>query len=228
MAHTEREQFKSIAPNFISLSTHFSSPSAENQQQHMSEQQTIRIKKCIRWCGCITALFLLFVVIIIVLAFTVYNVKEPEVRMNGVTLISGNFSVNSNVNDNVTILADISVKNTNSFTFKYKAVRTHVYYNGVEIGGGLTPAGKSKARRTSRFNATMEIIAAKLVNNPKWIIDLRDQALNISSYTKMDGKVKILNLFKRKVGVELNCTSQYNITTGLITHGDNCVGYVNV
>lgn len=54
MAHTQRERFKHLAPNFISLSTHFSSPLAE----------------------------LLFVVIIIVLAFTQYNVKEPEIKIN--------------------------------------------------------------------------------------------------------------------------------------------------
>jgi LEA14-like dessication related protein len=169
---------------------------------------------------------LLFIVILIVLAFTVYNVKEPEVRMNGVTLISGNFSGTSN---NVTIFADMSVKNTNSFTFRYGVVNTSVFYNGIEIGEGINPPGKAKAQRTSRFNVSLSINPQKLVDNQAWIIDIRDhQGLNFSTYTRMSGKVKILNMFKRKVGVELNCTSQYNVSSLAITRGDNCVGYVNI
>jgi LEA14-like dessication related protein len=226
MAHTQREQFKPVEPNFIPLTSHFSSPSADNQHQHLSERKTKRIKTCVRWCGCITAILLLFIVILIVLAFTVYNVKEPEVRMNGVTLISGNFSGTSN---NVTIFADMSVKNTNSFTFRYGVVNTSVFYNGIEIGEGINPPGKAKAQRTSRFNVSLSINPQKLVDNQAWIIDIRDhQGLNFSTYTRMSGKVKILNMFKRKVGVELNCTSQYNVSSQAITHGDNCVGYVNI
>ncbi|CAJ2676504.1 unnamed protein product [Trifolium pratense] len=225
MAYTQREQFKPAEPNFISLTTHFSSPSADNQHQHLSERKTKRIKKCVTWCGCITAILLLFIVILIVLAFTVYNVKDPEVKMNAVTLIGGSFIRGS---DSATILADMSVKNTNSFTFRYGAVNTSIFYNDIEIGAGITPPGKAKAQRTARFNVTLVINPKKIVDNPEWILDIRDQGLNFSTYTKMSGKVKILNMFKRKVGVELNCTSQYNITSKLITRGDNCVGYVNI
>ncbi|GAU19385.1 hypothetical protein TSUD_76290 [Trifolium subterraneum] len=145
--------------------------------------------------------------------------------MNAVTLISGNFSGASNT---ATVLADMSVKNTNSFTFRYGAVNTSVFYNDIEIGGGVTPPGKAKAQRTARFNVTLVLNAKQLVDNQEWITDIRDQGLNFSTYTKISGKVKILNMFKRKVDVELNCTSQYNITTRSITSGDNCVGYVNI
>lgn len=227
MAHTHREQFKPIAPNFISLSTHYRSPSAENQHHNLSEHKSKTLKKCAIWCGCVTAILLLLFVILIVLAFTVYNVKDPEVRMNAVTLINGTFT-GTNATNIVTILADMSVKNTNSFTFRYGEVNTTVYYDGTEIGRGLTPPGKAKAQRTERFNVTLEIMAKKVVDKPEWVVDIRDRGLNFSTYTKMSGKVKILNLIKRKVGVELNCTSQYNITTRLITRGDNCVGFVSI
>ncbi|KAJ1408249.1 Ferric reductase, NAD binding domain, partial [Sesbania bispinosa] len=70
-------------------------------------------------------------VILIVLAFTVYNVKEPEVKMNGV--------------------------------WKH---HHHCYYDGKGIGQGTTPPGKAKARRTMRFNVTMEIMAKELLNSP--------------------------------------------------------------
>lgn len=226
MADTQSQrdqQFKPLAP-FIPF-THFSSPNNLENPQNISEQKTKRIKKIVRWCGCITALLLICIVIIIVLSFTVYNVQEPEVRMNGVTLINGTFA---NGGGNVTLLADISVKNPNHFTFRYGNTTTIVYYHGIEIGESIAPAGKAKARRTMRLNVTMEIMAKRVVDNPKWTADLRDQDLDISSYTRMDGKVKILNLFKRKILVELNCTNTYNTTTGLVTHGDTCLGFVSI
>ncbi|KAK7318167.1 hypothetical protein RJT34_02866 [Clitoria ternatea] len=218
------EQVKPLNP--FTSSTHFTTQ--EDHRDTSQQQKTIRIRKFIRCCGCVTALLLIFIVIIIVLAFTVYNVKEPKVRMNKATLLSGAFANGSSSTTNVTILADVSVKNPNAFTFRYGNATTVVYYDGNGIGGGTTPEGKAKARRTQRFNVTMDIDTKKVLDDPNLKSDLKDQALNISTYTRIDGKVKILNLFMRKVVVEMNCTIQYNITTGLTTNGDDCLGEVDI
>jgi len=216
------QQIKPLAP-FIS-SSHFNT--LEDQDYTFVQRKNIRLRKFILCCGCVTAIVVLLVVIVLVLGFTVYNVKDPEVRMNGVTLINGTFA--NGATDNVTILADISVKNPNAFTFRFGNATTDVYYNGEEIGEGESPPGKAKARRTIRVNTTMELNAKKLLANPNLDVDLKDQALNISSYTRIRGKVKILNIFPRKVVVEMNCTVTYNITTGLITNGGNCLGNVDI
>lgn len=222
---SQREQFKPLAP-FIS-----SSPSPfNNNKQAFSEQQTIRVKKFVRWCGCVTALVSILAVIVIVLGFTVYNVKQPEVRMNSVTLLNGSIPTNgTSSSGNITLLADVSVKNPNAFTFRFGSTTTNVFYDGIGIGQGTTPPGKAKARRTLRYNVTMHVMANKMMEDPTLRRDMsEDQALNISSYTRIDGKVKVLNLFKRKVVVELNCTIEYNVTTGLTSHGDNCLGQVSI
>ncbi|KAL9329975.1 hypothetical protein ACSQ67_004978 [Phaseolus vulgaris] len=216
------QHIKPLAP-FIS-STHFNT--LEDQDHIFEQRKNIRLRKFILCCGCATAIAVLLVVIVLVLGFTVYNVKDPEVRMNGVTLISGTFASGST--ENVTLLADISVKNPNAFTFRFGNASTDVYYNGEGIGEGESPSGKAKARRTIRVNTTMEIMSKKLLANPFLDTDLKDHALNISSYTRIHGKVKILNIFPRKVAIEINCTITYNITSGLITNGDNCLGNVDL
>lgn len=226
MAQSPDQQMKPLAP-FVSSTSHFSRQEDHDQFQDTSEQKIIRIRKFVLCCGCFTALVVILVVILIVLSFTVYNVKEPEVRMNSVTLLSGTFA-NGGATNNVTLVADIFVKNTNAFTLRFGSTSTIVYYDGVRIGEGTSPPGKAKARRTIRVNSTLEIMSKKLLEIPTLNIDLRDQSLNISSYTRIDGKVKILNMFPRKVVVELNCTIGYNITTGLVTNGDNCLGTVDI
>lgn len=223
MAQSPGEQIKPLAPNISS------SPQFNNQEHQIqgtiSEQKIIRIKKFVTWCGCVTALLLIFVVIIIVLAFTVYNVKEPKVKMNGITLLNGTFTKDAPYN--ITLVADVSVKNTNYFTFRFVNSTTKVYYDGTGIGEGTTPPGKAKARRTKRFNVSMAIMANKLMDIPSLRNDVSDLAVTFSTYTRIDGKVKVLNLFKRKVVVELNCTTEYNTTTGVID-GNDCLTRVDI
>ncbi|CAJ1937352.1 unnamed protein product [Sphenostylis stenocarpa] len=222
MAQSPDQQIKPLAP-FIS-STHFNRQ--EDQDYTFEQKKNIRLRKFILCFGCATAIVVLLVVIVLVLGFTVYSVKEPEVRMNRVTLLSGTFA--NGATDNVTLLADISVKNRNAFIFRFGNATTDVYYDGAGIGVGASPSGKAKARRTIRVNTTIEIMAKKLLENPNMVTDLKDQAFNVSSYTRIHGKVKILNIFPKKVVVKMNCTIAYNITTGLVTNGDNCLGTVDI
>ncbi|XP_057422310.1 uncharacterized protein LOC130716128 [Lotus japonicus] len=221
-------EFKPLAPSIVAY-PYFGSPfrSPEDPQHPIiSETQISRLKKCVLFCGCITALLVIFFVILIVLAFTVYNVKDLKVKINRVTLVNG--TLTNGATENLTVLNDVSVKNTNYFTYKYSNSTTTFFYDGVAIGEGVTPAGKAKARRTMRLNVTSVVVTKKLVGIPNWAIDIRDDVFNISSYTRIDGKVKVLGMFNRKVVVEMNCTSQYNRNTGLITRGNNCLGNIDI
>nr|KYP58656.1 hypothetical protein KK1_014073 [Cajanus cajan] len=221
MALSPDQQLKPLAP-FIS-STYLSTE--ENQQQERKKNN--RIRNFILCFGCVTALIIILVVIVLVLGFTVYNVEEPKVRLNAVTLLNNRTSASGAIN-NVTFLADMTVKNTNAFTFRFGNSTTTFYYDGTMIGEGKSPSGKAKPKRTIKINSTLEIMANKLSEIPSFERDLADQALNISSYTRIDGKVKILNIFPREVVVEMNCTVVYNVTTGLVSHGDNCLGNVDI
>ncbi|XP_028774755.1 late embryogenesis abundant protein At1g64065-like isoform X2 [Neltuma alba] len=123
---------------------------------------------------------------------------------------------------NMTLIADVSVKNPNVFTFRFGSSTTTLYYNGTGIGEGRTPPGKALGRKTMRLNVTVEIVTEKLMENPSLRSGLiREKALNISSYTKVGGNVKVLNLIKRKVEVSMNCTVVYNKTSGS-THAEAC------
>ncbi|OIV94054.1 hypothetical protein TanjilG_14301 [Lupinus angustifolius] len=206
---------KPLAP-YISSSP-YNTP--EHEIETIFDKETNRLRRFTLCCGCITALLLICVVIVIVLAFTVYNANDPEIKLNRMTLLNGSFTKDSPYD--ITLVADISMKNTNYFTFKSRESTTTIYYDGIDIGEGITPPGKAKARRTVRFNVTLKILGNKLMNIPTIYSDIRDQVLNFSSYTRIDGNVKILNMVKKRIVVELNCTTEYNITAG-ITSDNNC------
>ncbi|MED6191498.1 hypothetical protein PIB30_000596 [Stylosanthes scabra] len=236
MAYHQNHQSPQRRDPFKPLSSFISpSPSPLNpHQEAISEKQISRIKTAVCCCGCFTALICIVAVILIVLSFTVYNVQDPDVRLDSVTIVNGTLNLKANAtatssSDNVTLLAHLIVKNTNSFTFRYGTTTTQVSYDGIEIGVGTLPPGKTKGKRTAMLNVTMEVVAKKLVDAPGLRRDVEeDQAVNISSYTRIDGRVKVLNMFKRKVVVVLNCTVEYNVTTGHILNGDNCLKDISI
>ncbi|KAK7251377.1 hypothetical protein RIF29_34516 [Crotalaria pallida] len=216
---------KPLAPYNIS-SSRYNTP--EHEIETISDHRRSRLGTFTLCCGCITALLLISIVIILILGFTVYNVNEPVITMNRIINLDKGTNITKDNPINVTLIADISMKNTNYFIYRSKGSTTTLYYDGIGIGEGFTPPGKAKARRTVRFNVTLKIVTSKLINVPGFSNDTVDQSLNLSTLTRIDGNVKILGMFKKKVVVELNCTAAYNITSGLI-HGYNCLSnYDNV
>ncbi|KAI4326882.1 hypothetical protein L6164_019406 [Bauhinia variegata] len=206
------------------LAPYPSNPLQIDEDRAISGQLKLRRRRYIQCCGCITAFLLILTVIILVLGFTVFHVKEPRLMMNGVTSVNGTFP---GINASTTLVADVSVKNPNSYSFRFSNSTTTIYYDGTAIGEGRTPAGKAKARRTLRLNVTVEIVPSRILGNPRLVSDTNDRALNISSYTRIDGKVKILNLFNKHIVVKMNCTVEYNLTAGS-SHDNNCQTRVEI
>ncbi|KAK9276334.1 hypothetical protein L1049_005866 [Liquidambar formosana] len=203
-----REQVKPLAPAAYWISS--------DGGEAMSVQiHKLRQRKYIKCCGCITALLLILVVIVLILMFTVFHIKNPDIKMNAInfqrlglqTLTSG---------ENVTVVADVSIKNPNVATFRFSNITTTVYYDSVVVGEARLPPGRAKARRTLRMNVTVDIVTAQILAIPSLPSDLRSGALSMRSYTKIGGRVKILNIFKKYVVVELNCTVTVNTTSQAI------------
>ncbi|KAI4315481.1 hypothetical protein L6164_028282 [Bauhinia variegata] len=212
MGEEERDQVKPLAS--------YSSPSPSlhiEEDRAISGQLRFRRRRQIQCCGCITAILLILIVTILVLGFTVFNVKEPELTMNGITLVNGTLLGN---NTGITLVADISVKNPNSYSFRYRNSTTTISFDGTAIGEGRIPAGKAKARRTVRLNVTVANLGI-----PSLLRD--DRVLNISTYTRVDGKVKMLYLFNKRVVVKTNCTVDYNLDTAS-SQGSNCQTTVDI
>ncbi|KAI3503639.1 hypothetical protein L1887_32085 [Cichorium endivia] len=117
-----------------------------------------------------------------VLGLTIFRVKNPEINMNSAAII-GLDRVNAadllTGKANLTVVADVSVKNTNVAPFKRSG-------------------GVAKARRTMRLNLTFEVTVAEIAGNHQFGSDLASGILPVESYTKFNGRVNILNIIKKK------------------------------
>ncbi|XP_040987804.1 uncharacterized protein LOC121235525 [Juglans microcarpa x Juglans regia] len=213
MAPEIDQQVKPLAPKAYRIRS--------DEDEALYTQQRLGRRRCIKCCGCFTALFLILAVVMLVLSFTVFHIKDPMIRMNSMTLqqLVGAGALQA------TVIADVSVKNPNAVAFRYGNSTTIVYYRGETVGEGTIPQGKAKARRTQRMNMTMYIMLDKILAVPSYRNDSSSGALPMRTFTKLSGRVKILTISKKNVVVQMNCSFNYNVTSQAIQDKkcDSCV-----
>lgn len=187
---------------------------SEEDQESLSNHR--KKKKYVKLCGCVAANFLIFAVTGLILGFTVFHVKSPIVWFNAIDVqsleLDGSGSLSTD--KNVTLVANVFVKNPNSASFKFGNTTTTIYYKCVVVGEGRGgPPGVAKARRSMNMNITVEVILSKILAVPSSISELTKKVLTMDSYTKIDGKIKIAGIVKKHVEIKLNCTITYNISS---------------
>jgi len=207
----DKEQVRPLAPASIR-------PSSDDEEAALYIKKLHR-KKCIKCCGCVLALLVIQIIVVVILIFTVFKVKDPIMSLNGVTvdkleLING--TTIPKPGSNMSLTADVSVKNPNVVSFKYPNTTTALYYRGMMIGEARGPPGKSKARRTTRMNVTVDVGMDNLISNPNLQSDMSSGILTMSSFTRVRGRVKMFNIIKKHVVVRMNCTISINITSRAI------------
>ncbi|XP_020216490.1 late embryogenesis abundant protein At1g64065 [Cajanus cajan] len=204
----EREQARPLAPPIERPS----SDEDDTTQHH----QTKRHRKFIKRCACPLISLLLLAIVIIVLIFTIFRVKDPIITMNGVQITNLELVNNSTIPQigvNISLIADVSVKNPNVASFRYSNTTTSLYYHGAIVGEARGPPGRAKPRRTIRMNVTVDVITDRVVSSPNFVTDLGSGLLTVVSFSRVPGRVKILNVIKRHVVVDMNCTTTFNISS---------------
>ncbi|KAL8268556.1 hypothetical protein R6Q59_002354 [Mikania micrantha] len=202
----EKEQVRPLAP----ASDHHHS---NNSDEENPLKKTTSRRKYIKWFGCLVAVVIAVVMVVVILVFTIFKVKEPEIKMNGVMVDNLGF-INGSIpgpGTNMSLTADLSVKNPNYSSFRYKNTTTSLSYHGTVIGEARGPPGQSKARRTTRMNVTLNIIVDSVLKDPNLQNDLGTGLLTMSSYTIVGGRIKILTIIERHVTLRMNCTIKVNI-----------------
>ncbi|KAL0339465.1 UNVERIFIED_CONTAM: hypothetical protein Sangu_1468600 [Sesamum angustifolium] len=189
-----------------------------SRRRRRSRRHRDRRRRWVKCCGCIGAVVLVQAIVVVVLIFTVFKVKDPIIRMNAVTverleLIAG--TTTPRPGSNMTLNADVSVKNPNYASFKYQNTTTALFYRGSEIGEARGPPGRARARRTMRMNITVDVMTDRVLSQPDLRSDVNSGLIAISSYTRVGGRVKML-IIKKHVTVTMNCTITINATSQAI------------
>ncbi|KAG8086158.1 hypothetical protein GUJ93_ZPchr0010g10705 [Zizania palustris] len=201
-------------------------------------------------CGCCVTTLVVIGIVILVLAVTVFRVKDPRITMNGVWLTAlstgpgggSGGGVTGNVATNATLTADVSVKNPNIAALRFSRSATDVYYKGQTISVAYVPAGKVGADRTVRMNVTLDLLADRLVQVLNGTGLILGQEYDLSTYTEMNATVKVLGIYKKDIEMTMNCSVVLEVggvagalmpgagggaASGVQSKGVNCVAIVS-
>ncbi|KAI3964080.1 hypothetical protein MKW92_035878 [Papaver armeniacum] len=175
----------------------------------------LRRMKYVTCCGFCTAIVLIVVAIFLTLLFTLF-LRDPEIKMNKLTVVKLKFFNGTTIPDpkfNVSLVADVSMKNPNAATFKYGNSTTAVYYKGNQIGEIPIPPGRAKPRRTQQMDLPFELDTANLYTTPGIQSDAVSGVLDMTSKTRVVGKMKIFGITKKNIVVKMDCEMSFNLTS---------------
>ncbi|RCV27247.1 hypothetical protein SEVIR_5G312300v4 [Setaria viridis] len=195
--------------------------------------QYLRKRRCAIWCcGCCATTVVLLGIAALVLALTVFKVKDPVLTMNRVTLegVDGDLGTERHpVSVNATLSADISIKNPNVASFRFARSETDFYYAGETVGVAYAPDGEVGADRTVRMNVTLDVLADRISPNVNATDLIFGQDYNLTSYTEITGRVNVLGIYKRDLDIKMNCsiTLEVGAFTTVQSKSTNCVANVS-
>lgn len=125
----EKEKVKPLAPSIYQNQT-------ISDDEDTVYKKTTRRRKYVKWLSCIVASIIHLAVVVVILIFMVFKIKEPEIKMNDVMVNNFDFMNGSILQPGTTIslTTDISVKNPNFASFRLEQTHFDCYiFNNLQL-----------------------------------------------------------------------------------------------
>ncbi|PSS03993.1 Late embryogenesis abundant protein [Actinidia chinensis var. chinensis] len=156
------------------------------------------------------------IIVIMVFALVIMRAKSPKVKISSAA-IEG-LKVDSS-SYNMTLVANLKIKNRNFGNYKYERTTVNVTHGGVLVGEGVIWKGTAKARDTKEVGINVIVSSNGLTGN--------SGVLLLDVEAKLRGKVHLMKmmgmeiiLVKKRKGAELDCTMEVNLNNGQIQNMD--------
>ncbi|KAH0980225.1 hypothetical protein GBA52_007402 [Prunus armeniaca] len=160
-------------------------------------------RRRIKYCGIVIALVLLQIVVLGVLCLTVFRFKDPNIKLAAISVENFSTALGTSTAINMTLRAEIKVKNQNWGKLKYDESVLVLSHEGLTVGEGTIPKGSIKMRHSKQVSVSVE---AKLDGRSSSSSDISSGVLNLKSYAKLSGKVSMVGLVKKRRSGEMNCS----------------------
>lgn len=150
-------------------------------------------------CCCVLAgITFVMGILIIILVFAVFKAKDPDVWVNGVKLADLNITYGTLV-PRIRLMLDlnITVHNPNKAAFKYSNGTSMLYYDAIEVGHAVIPAGRLGSGNTVTEIVTLSVQADKFLMGSNFSRDFTAGLIPVSATTRLSGRVNVLNVYKR-------------------------------
>ncbi|XP_076955875.1 uncharacterized protein LOC143630859 [Bidens hawaiensis] len=180
-------------------------------------------RRCI--CLSVTAAMVLIIVAlaltILILALTVFKPKNPITTINSVMVKDLDASVSllpPRVSLNVSLDLTITIKNPNMAHVKFRNSSAALLYKGQVVGDVPIPSDEIGSDGTKQLNLTLTVFADRLLTNVDVYGDIIRGNLPVSTYTKISGKARVLNLFNIRIVSVSSCDLDISISNRRVSN----------
>ncbi|KAM1471634.1 hypothetical protein EV1_041653 [Malus domestica] len=153
------------------------------------------------------------VVVITVFALTVMKIKSPKFRVRSASLSQYEVGSVTNPSFNLEMDVQFGVKNTNFGHFKYKDGIVEFDYRGTKIGQTNVYEERAKARSTRKVEASLDLSSNGLNANSQLASDISLGIIPITSTSRLEGKIHLMKVIKKKRSAHMNCTMDIVLAT---------------
>ncbi|GKU89222.1 hypothetical protein SLEP1_g3388 [Rubroshorea leprosula] len=104
-------------------------------------------------------------------------------------------------------------KTLNFGHFKFQNNTASISYVGTLIGEATIVKARARARSTKKVNVTSVASSGKVSSNSQLGDDIESGIIPLGSHARLDGKIILFKVFKKKKSAEMNCIMDVNTTT---------------
>ncbi|KAK4801867.1 hypothetical protein SAY86_000070 [Trapa natans] len=190
---------------------------AKDMESFQSQEEKRR--KRVKLAAYIAAFAVFQVIVILVFALVVMRVKTPKFRLgdgiaiHGLETVSGS-GQSSPASFDMNFTAPVRIKNANFGRYKYDAATLNFTYGGVEVGQAIVPKGKANMKSTKKVDVAVYVSSSAIAGNSSILgNELSSGSLTLSSGGKLNGKVELMLVFKKKKSTDMNCTISINVAS---------------
>ncbi|KAG6633997.1 late embryogenesis abundant protein At1g64065-like [Carya illinoinensis] len=178
------------------------------------ESKELRRKKRIK---CIVSCIISQIIQTLIFTLIVMRVRTPKVRLGTVTfpnLVTGTQLIPY---FDLTMMAQIKVKNRNFGPYKFESTNATFSFQGVTVGHVLIPEGKAGFLSTEKVSVTLNMSSNALPRfNGSLGSELGAGVLTLNGQAKLSGKVTLMLIIKKKKSAQMNCTLAINLSAKAI------------
>ena len=157
------------------------------------------------------ALIVILSAIILVFAIIV-KPRTPRVKLSSVAVEHLSYGNNPIPSFNMTLAAEVSVKNSNFVRFKFENTSSSALYKGMVVGEAKLRSGRVGARKT-RMNIVVKIGSPGSLSEAKNLSsDINSGMLKMNSYAKLKGDVRLFGTVKNRTAV-MSCGMNLNLSS---------------
>ncbi|KAL6291585.1 hypothetical protein ACE6H2_009095 [Prunus campanulata] len=180
-----------------------------------ADHAELKRKKRMRCLFYVTVFAVFQVIVITVFALTVMKIKSPKFRVRSASF--SDFEVGNGTNPSFNLDMDVKfgVKNTNFGHFKYEDGIVEFEYRGTRIGQVNVYEARARARSTRKVADSLELTSNGLSakSQSQLASDISSGIIPITSASKLDGKIHLMKVIKKKKSAHMNCTMEIVLAT---------------